>query len=224
MNGMITADKIKKNYLVNGQVVQAIDGVSLELSENYVAFCGASGAGKSTLLYILGGLGLPDSGTVKINDVEITSFSEDETAEFRRKNVGFVFQFFYLMPVFTVLENVLIPLYPTALSAKEKLQRAMEVIDQVGMSHRHGHLPTELSAGEQQRTGIARAMVNKPSIIFADEPTSDLDKKNVEGILSIFDGLRKTGVSIILATHDNRVMERVDRLIELEDGKIVNSK
>ena len=224
-DGFISAENLTKIYRKAGEEIRAVDGINLSFERGeFAAIYGTSGAGKSTLLYLLGGLGRPTSGRVVIDGTDLTSLDDDSLAEFRRQKIGFIFQFFYLIPTLTVLENVVAPLIPLKMPHKEKLRRAEEALERAAISHRKNHLPGELSGGEQQRAVIARALVMDPEIILADEPTSDLDRKTAEAIISLFHELNERGKTIIVATHDMRILDRVPRRLGMEDGRIVSDE
>ena len=224
-DGFISAENLTKIYRKAGEEIRAVDGINLSFERGeFAAIYGTSGAGKSTLLYLLGGLGRPTSGKVVIDGTDLTSLDDDSLAEFRRRKIGFIFQFFYLIPTLTVLENVVAPLIPLKMPHKEKLRRAEEALERAAISHRKNHLPGELSGGEQQRAVIARALVMDPEIILADEPTSDLDRKTAEAIISLFHELNERGKTIIVATHDMRILDRVPRRLGMEDGRIVSDE
>ncbi|HIE08891.1 MAG TPA: ABC transporter ATP-binding protein [Armatimonadetes bacterium] len=221
----ISTENLTKIYRKGGEEIRAVDGVSLSFDKGeFAAIYGTSGAGKSTLLYLIGGLGRPTSGRVTIGGVDLATLDDDTLADFRRQRIGFIFQFFYLIPTLTVLENVMVPLIPLSMPHREKVRRAEEAMERAAISHRREHLPGELSGGEQQRAVIARALVMDPEIILADEPTSDLDRKTAEAIISLFQDLNKRGKTIIVATHDMRILDRVPRRIGMEDGRIVSDE
>lgn len=223
--GFIKAENLTKIYRKSGEEIRAVDGVSLSFERGeFAAIYGTSGAGKSTLLYLLGGLVRPTSGRVVIDGTDLASLDDNSLAQFRRRKIGFIFQFFYLIPTLTVFENVMAPLIPLRMSYREKARKVEEALEKAAISHRRNHLPGELSGGEQQRAVIARALVMDPEIIFADEPTSDLDRKTAEAIISLFHELNQQGKSIIVATHDMRILDRVPRRLNMEDGRIVSDK
>lgn len=218
---MIRAEYVFKSYVdKNGEKLTILQGASFEVEKSaIVSIVGASGSGKSTLLHLLGGLDQPDSGTIWIENHAISTLKGDALATFRNKKVGFVFQFHHLLPEFTALENVAIPVMISGITQKKALGQAKEYLDLVGLSHRLNHRPSELSGGEQQRVAIARALINEPAVLLADEPTGNLDLKNSEIILDLFfDVQQKTGVTMVLVTHDMQIAQKTNRIYKLEDG------
>jgi ABC-type lipoprotein export system ATPase subunit len=204
--------------------VKAIDAVSLDVKKgDFLAIQGASGSGKTTLLSLLSGLDRADAGQIKFSGEDITSMSEDELALFRRKNVGIVFQSYNLIPTLNILENIALPLFPESSNEKEMFERAMKAAESVGLSHRLKHYPNELSGGEQQRVGIARALVNDPEVIFADEPTGNLDTETGRMIVDLLKILNKErDLTIVMVTHDDGMAKEADRLIKIKDGVVTN--
>jgi len=217
---MIKVENLRKTYQMGEVEVRALDGVSLAVEQGeYVAIIGASGSGKSTLMHILGLLDVPDAGTFEIDGTDVTRFSDTELASFRNRVMGFVFQQFNLLARTTALENVGLPLI-YARNGKT-IDRAQKMLELVGLADRVTHHPNELSGGQQQRVAIARALVNDPSIIFADEPTGNLDSKSAKEIMEVMSELHARGLTIILVTHDSNVASHAHRIIELKDGKIL---
>lgn len=215
----ITVEGVRKTYKVGGSNVNALDGLDVTLAKGEMCtLMGPSGSGKTTLLNMLGGLDVPDEGTVRIGKVELTRLNEGQRAAFRRGNVGFIFQFFNLIPSLTALENVLVPVM---FDRGDKSGRARELLERVGLSNRADHLPGELSGGERQRVAIARALVNDPSLILADEPTGNIDSETAREIVSLFRELNSEGKTLILATHDRLVASRAGRNLRMRDGRIV---
>ncbi len=216
---MIKASEICKRFAT----VEALKGVSLEVARGeIVAIVGASGAGKSTLLQILGTLMAADSGRVVIDGVECSTLSEGELAAFRNQHIGFVFQFHHLLPEFTALENVMMPALIGGANLKDAQHRAMELLEMVGLSDRAQHKPVELSGGEQQRVAIARALVCRPSVLFADEPTGNLDTASRDQIHSLLMSVREQfNQTIVMVTHDMSLADSVDRKIVMSDGCIL---
>ena len=216
---MLKATNITKSY----DGLEILKGVSLEVVEKeVVSIVGRSGAGKSTLLHILGTLDLPDSGGLMINDTSITSLSQRELAQFRNENIGFVFQFHNLLPEFTALENVCIPAFLNKKkSQKEVEENASKLLERLGLSSRIKHKPSQLSGGEQQRVAVARALINSPKIIFADEPSGNLDSKNADELHElIFDLKEEFSQTFVIVTHNKLLAKKSDRFITIEDGII----
>ena len=216
---MIKVSGIKKRF---GEL-EVLRGVSLEVKEGeIVSIVGASGAGKTTLLQIMGTLLPADGGEVEIAGVKVFGLNEKRTAEFRNRHIGFVFQFHNLLPEFSALENVMMPALIGGLSRKEAKLRATELLEAVGLTDRTDHKPAQLSGGEQQRVAIARALINRPSVIFADEPTGNLDTHNRDEIQRLlFDVREKFGQTIVMVTHDEKLAEMADRKIVMSDGAIL---
>lgn len=216
---MIKVSNIYKRF---GEL-EVLRGVSLEVKEGeIVSIVGASGAGKTTLLQIMGTLLPADGGEVEIAGVKVFGLNEKRTAEFRNRHIGFVFQFHNLLPEFSALENVMMPALIGGVSRKEAKQRAMELLAAVGLTERTNHKPAQLSGGEQQRVAIARALINRPSVIFADEPTGNLDTHNRDEIQQLlFDVREKFGQTIVMVTHDDKLAEMADRKIVMSDGAIL---
>ena len=216
---MIQAKGIEKSFGAL-KVLKGLD-FSVEKSE-VVSIVGASGAGKSTLLQILGTLSTPDRGSLVIGGVDVLSLKGDALAEFRNRHIGFVFQFHHLLPEFTALENVMIPAFIAGRSKKETQQRASELLRELGLGERLNHKPSELSGGEQQRVAIARALINNPSVLFADEPSGNLDTKTKEELHNLFFQLReKYGQTIVIVTHDPDLAKMCDRELFMVDGQFV---
>lgn len=225
-NYIIEARDIKKSfYKTKDKKIEVLKGITLNVEERKITLIvGASGAGKSTLLHILSGLAYPDSGEVKIKGVNIFKMNDDKLSSFRNKNIGFVFQFHHLLPEFDALENIAIPMMINGTSLKESLQRAETLLELVGLKERMHHKPSELSGGEQQRVAVARALANNPSIIFADEPTGNLDSQNSNTIHNLFIELNKNlGVTFLIVTHNPELIKLGDYVYEIRDGMIENS-
>jgi len=220
MSEIIVARNLSKNL----GIVKAIDAVSIDVKKgDFLAIQGASGSGKTTLLSLLSGLDRADAGQILFSGEDITSMSEDELALFRRKNVGIVFQSSNLIPTLNVLENIALPLFPESSNEKEMFERATKAAESVGLSHRLKHYPNELSGGEQQRVGIARALVNDPKVIFADEPTGNLDTETGRMIMELLKILNKErDMTIVMVTHDDGMAKEADRLIKIKDGMVTN--
>lgn len=218
---MLKASSIHKKY----NQIHILKGVDLDVKEGeIVSIVGASGAGKSTLLQILGTLDKPDQGEVLIKGVNINELNEKGLAGFRNKNIGFIFQFHNLLPEFTALENVCIPAFLAGTSKIAAEDQAKKILKVLGLDHRLYHKPSEMSGGEQQRTAVARALINKPSIIFADEPSGNLDSSHAEELHQLFFTLRKEfGHTFVIVTHNQVFAESADRMLEMKDGLIVHS-
>jgi lipoprotein-releasing system ATP-binding protein len=219
---MLAAKNLSKKY---GQL-QVLNNVSLEIKKGeFVAIAGPSGAGKSTLLHLLGSLDVPDTGDVKLMDMDLFKLSRKKQSAFRNQHMGFVFQFHHLLPEFTALENVCMPLWIANKDKKEATDAAMKVLKTVGLSHRVHHKPTELSGGEQQRVAIARAIVHQPSVIFADEPTGNLDTANALAIHELFLELREMYQhTFIIVTHNEQLANMADRILFMKDGSIASER
>ena len=224
---ILSAKNIYKSFSKGKETkVSVLKDLSLSITENEITvIVGSSGAGKSTLLHILSGLDLPDSGEVLIDEKNIFKLSESEITNFRNSSIGFIYQFHHLLPEFTAAENVAIAKMINGTSKKEALKQSVEILDIVGLSERIDHKPAELSGGEQQRVAIARALINKPKIIFADEPTGNLDSANSETIHNLFIDLKnKLGITLLIVTHNPDLVKLADRIIEMKDGKIVEKE
>jgi putative ABC transport system ATP-binding protein len=219
---LINVKNLKKDF-INGEVVTSVlRGVSFDVERGtFVSIMGPSGSGKSTLMHILSFLDKPTSGDYLFDDRNIKSLSDDELAEMRSKKVGFIFQSFNLLPTLSVLENVVLPLTYTNISSEERNQKSKDLLEQVGLSHRLDYSPTKLSGGEKQRVAIARALVNNPEVIFADEPTGNLDSKSGAQVMKILQELNKKGNTIILVTHEKSTAEHAERIIKIKDGNII---
>jgi len=218
---LIDVQDINKIYKMGNIEVHALRGVTFNVERGeFVAVMGPSGSGKSTLMDILGCLAKPTSGVYKLEDEEVGNLSDNQLAEIRNKKVGFVFQSFNLLSRTTALHNVELPLIYSGVSRRERKQRALTALESVGLSDRVNHKANELSGGQIQRVAIARALVNNPSIIFADEPTGNLDTKSGEEIMSIFDRLNEEGNTIIMVTHERHIAQHARRIIHLRDGLI----
>ena len=214
---------IHKTYHLGGETIRALDGVSLDIdSGEFISIIGPSGSGKSTLMHILGCLDSPTSGTINLDGMMIHDASPRQLAAIRNKKIGFVFQFFNLLPKLTVRQNVELPMIYSGLSSKERREKAMNPLRSVNMEDRSKHRPSQLSGGQQQRAAIARALVNDPRIIFADEPTGNLDSNTGVLILEMFDKLHQEGRTVMLVTHDPEIAAVTPRRIEIRDGKIAN--
>ncbi|MEO9210122.1 MAG: ABC transporter ATP-binding protein [Ginsengibacter sp.] len=221
MNAIIQLENIQKSYYLGKQELKVLKGISLEIfKEEYVALMGPSGSGKSTLMNILGCLDSPTGGHYVLNDADVSKMMDDDLAEVRNKEIGFVFQQFNLLPRLTAEENVALPLIYNGTSKKLRTELALEMLDRVGLADRSHHKPNELSGGQNQRVAIARALVNNPSIILADEPTGNLDSKTSVEIMHIFDKIQADGNTVILVTHEEDIAHYAHRIIRLKDGII----
>ena len=218
---MIQVKDVHKSYDLGETFVHALRGVSFSIEEGeFVSIMGPSGSGKSTLMNIVGCLDTPSEGTYLLNDRNVGNLDEEQLAGIRNEQIGFVFQKFQLLPRSSALENVALPLKYASVKQSERLIRAEEVLNKVGLTNRLTHKPTELSGGEQQRVAIARALVNSPSILFADEPTGNLDSKTGDQVLKIFKDLNKRGQTIVVITHEREVAKQSQRTITIKDGEI----
>ncbi len=218
---LIEAIGLSKSYKMGQEVIRALESVDIKVKKGeYVAFMGPSGSGKSTLMNIIGALDTPSSGTYILNGNDVSTMTESDLATVRNKEIGFVFQTFNLLPRYSALENVALPLVYAGFSKKERLARAKKTLEDVGLGNRAGHRPNELSGGQRQRVAIARALVNKPSIILADEPTGNLDTKTSYDIMTLFKELNEKGNTIIMVTHEEDIAAYAKRIVRLRDGKI----
>jgi putative ABC transport system ATP-binding protein len=220
-NNIITIENISKVYKMGDEIINALKSVSLAIDKNeYVALMGPSGSGKSTLMNILGCLDSPTSGTYILNDIDVSSMSDGELAEVRNKQIGFVFQTFNLLPRLSALDNVALPLVYAGYSKQQRIEKATEALNKVGLGDRMTHKPNELSGGQRQRVAIARALVNDPAIILADEPTGNLDTKTSVEIMGIFERIHNAGNTIIVVTHEPDIADHAHRIIKLRDGLV----
>ncbi len=218
---IINVKNIKKAYTVGTQEVHALRGIDLSVEKGeFMAIMGPSGSGKTTLMNIIGCLDTPSSGSYELNGTSVSSLEDDELANIRNKEIGFVFQSFNLLAKNSTLDNVMLPLKYAGFNKNEAILKAKEVIERVGLIDRLDHTPAELSGGQQQRVAIARALVNNPSIIFADEPTGNLDSKTGEEVMGLFKELNSNGQTIILITHEDSIAQQSNRVITIMDGLI----
>lgn len=225
MQGIIHLENIRKNYYLGKQVIEVLKGISFDIFKNeYVALMGPSGSGKSTLMNILGCLDTPTSGTYILNGKDVSRTSDNELADVRNNEIGFVFQQFNLLPRLTAVENVALPLVYAGVPKKQRTERAMEVLKKVDLADRSHHKPNEMSGGQNQRVAIARALVNDPAIILADEPTGNLDTKTSYEIMDIFTKIHEAGNTVILVTHEEDISHYAHRIIRLRDGVIESDK
>ena len=221
MKTLISIEGLRKTYHIGTQQVHALDGLELAIDVNeYVALMGPSGSGKSTLMNVLGCLDSPTAGSYHLNGQNVANLDEDALAEIRNREIGFVFQTFNLLPRYSALENVALPLIYAGLSKRERLERAEEVLEMVGLQDRMVHKPNELSGGQRQRVAVARALVNRPSIILADEPTGNLDTATSMEIMNLFGEIQAAGNTVILVTHEEDIAECAQRIVRLRDGKV----
>jgi len=225
MQPVIHLKDIKKSYFMGKQELQVLKGINIDIQKNeYVALMGPSGSGKSTLMNILGCLDSPTSGTYILSDNDVSTMLDNDLAEIRNKEIGFVFQQFNLLPRLTALENVALPLVYAGISRKLRTEMAKEVLSKVDLTDRSHHKPNELSGGQCQRVAIARALVNNPSIILADEPTGNLDSKTSHEIMEIFNKIHQDGNTVVLVTHEDDISKFAHRIIRLRDGKLESDR
>ena len=218
---IIKLEEIKKNYYMGSQAITVLKGITLDIFKNeYVALMGPSGSGKSTLMNILGCLDSPTGGRYILNGKDVSKMLDDELAEVRNSEIGFVFQQFNLLPRLSAAENVALPLIYAGISKKERIERALEALDKVGLADRSHHKSNELSGGQIQRVAIARALVNNPAILLADEPTGNLDSKTSVEVMEIFGKIRAAGNTVVLVTHEEDIAAYAHRVVRLRDGLV----
>lgn len=221
MANIIKIRNIIRDFELGQEIVHVLKGIDLDIEKGeYVAIMGPSGSGKSTLMNLIGCLDTPTGGSYILNGKDVSQMSDDELAEVRNKEIGFVFQTFNLLPRTTALDNVALPMVYAGASKKERTERAIKVLNDVGLSDRMDHRPNQLSGGQRQRVAVGRALVNKPSIILADEPTGNLDSKTGVEIMNLFEDIHKAGNTIIVVTHEEEIAEHAQRIIRLRDGMI----
>jgi putative ABC transport system ATP-binding protein len=221
METIISLDKIVKNYYIGSITVEALRSVDIDIKQNeFVAIMGPSGSGKSTLMNLVGALDTPTSGEYILNGTDVSKMDDNRLAEIRNREIGFIFQTFNLLPRYTALENVMLPLIYAGVPKSERAQRATTTLSEVGLADRMDHKPNELSGGQRQRVAVARALVNDPSIILADEPTGNLDSKTSVDIMKLFGQIHQRGNTIILVTHEEDIARYAHRIIRLLDGEI----
>lgn len=219
MSLVIKIRNITRDFPLGNEIVKVLKGIDLDIERGeYVALMGPSGSGKSTLMNLLGCLDTPTSGSYELNGSDVSNMTDDELAEIRNKEIGFVFQTFNLLPRTTALENVALPMIYAGLSKSERTERAKQVLTDVGLADRMDHKPNQLSGGQRQRVAVGRALVNHPSIILADEPTGNLDSKTSDEIMKLFGDIHKAGNTVILVTHEEEIAENAHRIIRLRDG------
>ncbi len=217
--------KVSKTYGNDNLIVKALDNISLDiLKGDYLAVMGASGSGKSTAMNILGCLDRPTQGKYMLNGSAVENLSDDELADLRNTNLGFVFQQFHLLSDATALENVMLPMIYAGINTIDREKKAKQALNEVGLKERINNRPNQLSGGQQQRVAIARAIINKPSLLLADEPTGALDSKTTEDVLDLFDKLHQSGITIVLVTHEDDVASRAKKVARFKDGKIIEIK
>ncbi|WP_055070380.1 ABC transporter ATP-binding protein [Clostridium massiliamazoniense] len=222
---MIEIKNVRKEYKMGKEIVVALNGVSLNIDEGeFLAIVGPSGSGKSTLMHIVGGLDRPTEGEVLFDGKNISKYKDKEMSRFRNSSIGFVFQAFNLENTQTALENVMMPLIFSGMGKAERKKRAMEALEKVELAHLAKHKPNEMSGGQRQRVSIARAIVNDPKIIFADEPTGNLDSKTGKNIMDLFYSLNDKGYTIIMVTHNPEEAEKAKRVVQIKDGNITSDK
>lgn len=220
-NRVIEIHDIVKNYQIGSIIVRALRSVTINIEKNeYVAIMGPSGSGKSTLLNLLGCLDTPTSGAYVLNGTDVSKMEDDLLAEIRNKEIGFIFQTFNLLPRYTALENVTLPLIYAGVPKAEREKKAIETLSHVGLADRMAHKPNELSGGQRQRVAIARALVNNPAIILADEPTGNLDSKTALDIMGLLDDIHREGNTVIVVTHEEDIAKHAARIIKLFDGEV----
>ncbi|MCW8877656.1 MAG: ABC transporter ATP-binding protein [Kangiellaceae bacterium] len=220
--GLIRLDSICKYYSMGDQTVKALDHINLSIAKNeYVAFIGSSGSGKSTMMNILGCLDKPTEGDYFLNEKEVAKLNQNQLADIRNQEIGFIFQSFNLLPRASALHNVMLPLVYKGIGLADRKKQAVEALEKVNLADRMDHIPSQLSGGQRQRVAIARALVTKPSILLADEPTGNLDTQTTQDIMALFDELHNEGQTIIMVTHEDDVARHCQRVIRLSDGKVV---
>lgn len=222
---MLSLTNIHKTFQNGEEVVTALSDVSIEIKENeFVAIMGSSGSGKSTLMNVLGCLDTPNSGVYKLNGQDVASMTDDKLSQVRNKHIGFIFQTFHLLSKLDAVENVKLPLRYSDIDEAEGDERALKLIERVGLTNRKNHKPFEMSGGQRQRVAIARALINKPSVILADEPTGNLDSKTSNEIMHLLVELHQQGQTIVMVTHEDEIAEYAQRVIIMKDGEVVGER
>ncbi len=222
---IIELDNVKKHYIMGNSIVRALDGVNVKINQgDFVVIIGPSGSGKSTMMNMVGALDLPTEGEIYLEDEDIAHLEESDLAQIRGKKIGFVFQTFNLIPTLTTLENISLPMMFQKIDKEERLERAEKILESVKLTPRRKHLPNELSGGERQRVAIGRSLANDPDVILADEPTGNLDTKTGIEIMNLFVNLNKKGKTIILVTHNLALTKYANKILKIQDGKIVDYK
>ena len=222
-SSLVSLREVRRDYALGAERVHALQGVTLDVERgDYVAIVGPSGCGKSTLLNLIGVIDQPTSGTVAIEGKRVDAMTDREATQFRLRNIGFVFQRFYLMPILSALENVVLPMAEAKVPKAERIQRATELLNYVGLGNRGRHRPSELSGGEQQRVAIARALANGPTLLLADEPTGELDARTGTEIISLFQRLNNDGTTLVVVTHDEDLASAAHRKVHMRDGRVVD--
>lgn len=222
---LVKLEKINKTYKMGDITVNALSDINLQVKYGeYIAILGPSGSGKSTLMNVLGCLDKPSSGKYFLDNKDVSDLSRNELATVRNQKIGFIFQSFNLLDYCSALENVALPLVYRGVSRSDRLARAREILEQVGLGDRVGHKPNELSGGQKQRVAVARALVSEPEVILADEPTGNLDSKSGEDVMNLFSKLSESGKTIIVVTHDQKLAKRMRRVIEISDGKVKSDR
>jgi putative ABC transport system ATP-binding protein len=218
---VIRTEKLLRRFILGKEIIEVLKGIDISIQKNeYVAFMGPSGSGKSTFMNIIGCLDSPSGGKYLLNGKDVSKLNDNQLAEIRNHEIGFIFQTFNLLPRYTALENVALPLIYAGVSKSKRLERAKTVLEQVGLGDRMKHKPNELSGGQRQRVAVARALVNEPTILLADEPTGNLDTRTSYEIMGLFDALRAEGNTIILVTHEEDIARHATRIVRLRDGLI----
>lgn len=222
---MIEIERLTKTYVMGDEVINALAGVSLDIQRGeHVAIVGPSGSGKSTLMNVVGGLDRPSGGAYRFEGEPVAEFDDDELASFRNRRIGFIFQSFQLLPRLTATQNVELPMIYAGIPPAERRERAVELLERVGLGHRLNNKPTQMSGGQQQRVAIARALSNAPDLLLADEPTGALDTNTGQEVLALFDELNAQGLTLCIVTHDTEVAERAKRRVAFRDGHIVSDE